>query len=155
MIRIFELETMRFRKSKSQNVELQGGFEPFAPQKGSSRRRPSHSDSHKTYQLCAQVREVLSFALAERCDDPLLEAVSIRSVLPAPDASRLLVTVGVESEDELIDTHEVLASLKRIRPELRREIAQEISRKRTPELIFDVAYGGLETGNGSVDGRSE
>jgi ribosome-binding factor A len=81
----------------------------------------------------------LSLALAERCSDPLLERISVVSVVPAPDSSRLLVTVTVDSDDEIVEADEVIESMKRIRPELRREIAQEISRKKTPELVFDLA----------------
>lgn len=69
----------------------------------------------------------------------MLERISVVSVSPAPDSSRLLVTVSVDPDEEVVEADVVMEAMKRIRPELRREIAQEISRKKTPELVFDLA----------------
>lgn len=133
---------MRFRKSSSRSAENEGGFEPFEKVSTQSTARPrpaSHGDPRKVHQLCAQVREILSLALAERCTDPLLERICLISVSPAPDSSRLLVTVALEPDDEVVDAEVVMDCLKRLRPELRHEIAMEISRKKTPDLVFDLA----------------
>jgi ribosome-binding factor A len=83
------------------------------------------------------VREVIGLSLAERWDDPLIERVSVVSVAPAPDATRLLVLVAVDPGDEPVQ--EVLDALRELRPDLRREISSEINRKKTPELAFELA----------------
>jgi ribosome-binding factor A len=129
---------MRFSNTRRPN---EGGFEPFerAPTRPSARRSAPHAAPRKVHQLCAQVREVIGLSLAERWDDPLIERVSVVSVAPAPDATRLLVLVAVDPGDEPVDVQEVLDALRELRPELRREISSEINRKKTPELAFELA----------------
>jgi ribosome-binding factor A len=94
-----------------------------------------HLADRKTRQLCAQVHEVVSMALAE-CDDRVLEDVFVEAVEPAPAASRLCVVV---SAPEGTDAPETLLALARVRNRLRREITAAIHRKRTPELTFRLA----------------
>lgn len=134
---------MRFRKSRS---GAEGGFEPFeqASRKGSRRTAGARGDDRKVQQLCAQVREVIGFALAERSDDPLLARLSVASVVPAPDAGRLLVVVAMDASGERVEATAVIEALKRLRGELRHEIAIEINRKKTPELAFELAPMGAE-----------
>ncbi len=129
---------MRFSNTRRAN---EGGFEPFdrAPARPSPRRSAPHADPRKVQQLCAQVREVIGLSLAERWDDPLIERVSVVSVTPAPDATRLLVLVTVDPGDEPVDVQELLDALRALRPDLRREISAEINRKKTPELAFELA----------------
>ncbi len=47
-------------------------------------------------QLCHQVAETLEEVLAE-CGDVVLQDLRVLDVEPAPDASRLLVTVAVDA----------------------------------------------------------
>jgi hypothetical protein len=49
----------------------------------------------KTLQLCRQVQRALSMSLAGECDDDVLRMLYVDAVVPAPDASRLLVRVIV------------------------------------------------------------
>src|SRR5687768_1969741 len=55
--------------------------------------RSSPRRDYKTQQLCRQVSRALSLALAGECADPMLQDLVVHSVLPAPNASRLLVNV--------------------------------------------------------------
>lgn len=88
----------------------------------------------KERQLCRQVQEAVSEALAGMEDDVLLE-VWVADVEPAPDAGRLAVIVqaprGVSPED-------VAARLEKVAGYLRAEVASVITRKRVPTLTFRV-----------------
>jgi ribosome-binding factor A len=98
-------------------------------------RRASPRHAHKDHQLCAQVAALVGAALAE-LEDPWLSCLNVATVAPAPDASRLLVTV-VDPDQHPAD--EVIARLFRLRGHLRSEVAVGITRKRAPELAFAVA----------------
>lgn len=87
----------------------------------------------KDAQLCAEVRETLSLALDER-----FEAFTVIDVAPAPDASRLSVTIEVDG-----DVEEAKAILERSLGWLRSEIAAAINRKKVPALYFDVRPRGV------------
>lgn len=111
--------------------------------------RPDYvRDSHrrqrdnKLAQVCRQVQRTLSLTLAGECHDELLQRLCVHDVLPAPDASRLLVQVyfpDAQCEAPLI---ELLERLDRIQPWLRREVAHAIVRKRAPELAFQLIAPG-------------
>jgi ribosome-binding factor A len=90
----------------------------------------------------------LTYALADSVD-AVLRDVSIVSVTPAPDASRLLVTVaGPSSASAGHDDAgaDLLARLDSARGYLRSEVAASIHRKRAPELAFSLAKTGLDHG---------
>jgi ribosome-binding factor A len=99
------------------------------------KRRVGKSD-HKTAQLCRQVQHSLSLALAG-CADPVLQCAQVLGVEPAPNASRLRVVVRPAPSSEA-DANELLARLALVAPYLRRCVAQETVRKRTPELTFSA-----------------
>ena len=94
----------------------------------------SRREQIKDAQLCAAVEETLSLVLAQSSSELLLSAY-VMGVVPAPDASRLLVQIEVGPE---VDPEAVHAALTRSMPELRAEIAASVSRKRTPTLVFEV-----------------
>ena len=116
----------------------------------------AQSGSHKVAQLCQQISEALSLAFACSADATLRD-LSVVSVGPAPDASRLLVTVNGSddtgqapsaglSEDERDYVRErqhdqILDKLQTARGYLRSEVAGAIHRKRTPDLSFRVLVG--------------
>jgi ribosome-binding factor A len=93
----------------------------------------------KALQLCHQVAETLEEVLAE-CGDTLLQGLRVLDVEPAPDASRLLVTLAVDGlpgEDLELDlVHDHLA---RASGYLRSEVATAITRKRAPVLVYRLA----------------
>lgn len=92
---------------------------------------------HKDLQVCRQVFDALSYALAE-LDDPMIAELALASVTPAPSASRVLVTL-VPSRDG-IDSATALERLRDAMPDLREEVAAELTRKRVPELVFRIGY---------------
>ena len=100
---------------------------------GATFSRKDRKDQRKTRQLCRQVFQAVSLALGGECGDDLLREVSVESVEPAPNASRLAVRICVPQGADMAD---VLERLTRVTPHLRRLVAQAITRKRAPELTF-------------------
>lgn len=92
---------------------------------------------HKTLRLCDQVSKALALALAGECGDPILQSLNVESVAPAPDASRLLVTVGLT--DPTAGLADILDRLERAKGLLRSEVARAITRKKAPDLAFRIA----------------
>lgn len=94
---------------------------------------------HKDLQVCRQVHDALAFALAE-LDDPLIDELVLAAVTPAPDASRVQVTLVPTRED--LDEDAALARLRDFVDELREEVAAEVTRRRVPELVFRIGTAG-------------
>ena len=90
---------------------------------------------HKDLQLCRQVFDALTYALAE-LDDPLIDELVLESVSPAPSAARVQVTL-IPSNDGL-DVDQALTRLQDVAGDLREEVAAEVSRRRVPELVFRI-----------------
>ena len=101
---------------------------------GPRRQKPDY----KTLQLCRQVQRVLTLELSGAGDD-LLRDTSVIDVMPAPDASHLLVQITLPPGVAVV---ELLARLHEATPRLRAEVARAITRKRAPGLSFiPVAAG--------------
>lgn len=94
----------------------------------------------KTSQLCRQVAITLDELLAEQPDD-VLRDLTVVDVIPAPDASRLLVTVAPGPVAQPVHPLTVIEHLHQAAGSLRSEIASAISRRRTPSLEFRYAGG--------------
>ncbi len=99
---------------------------------------PSEPAGRKAMQLCHQVAVTLSEVLAD-CGDPLLQGLRVVNVEPAPDASRLAVALECE-EDRPLDRVE--GHLAKASGHIRGEVAQAITRKRTPVLIYHLTPAG-------------
>jgi ribosome-binding factor A len=99
----------------------------------SSRRPQGKVSNRKTLQLCRQVERALSVIL----EGEILRDLTVQSVVPAPDSSRLLVTFGYHGP-ESIASADVLAALHGHHAKLRGEVAASIHRRKTPELSFQV-----------------
>jgi ribosome-binding factor A len=93
---------------------------------------------HKARQLCQQVLEVLDALLAGQTGDDVLLDLAVVAVEPAPDSTRLLVTVTPRLSDLPTDPLKILASLDRASGWLRSEVASSITRKRAPLLTYRV-----------------
>lgn len=91
--------------------------------------------NRKDLQLCRQVFDALTYALAD-IDDPIVDDLALASVVPAPNSSRMLVTLVAMRPD--IDPDVGIASVQEHADELREEVAAEITRRRVPELVFRV-----------------
>ena len=109
---------------------------------------PPAGHSRKDLQLCRQVAETLSFVLGD-CGDDCLRDLHVVRVVPAPDASQLLVMVGSPPGEIPPPPTDVLARLQARTPWLRGEVAHAITRKRAPSLLFEY----LATAPG--EGREE
>ena len=87
--------------------------------------------NRKALQLCRQVERALSVAL----EGDLLRDLTVHSVMPGPDSSRLLVTFLYVGDAPIAD---VLAALHGNYAKVRAEVAASIHRRKTPELSFRV-----------------
>ncbi len=97
-----------------------------------------HGEDHRTAQLCAEIETILSLALASAAD-PRLRDLDVRRVVPTGSLSRLRVELVPDSNLNLEEMEKAYASVVRARSWLRRQVAQEIRRKRIPELEFGFA----------------
>jgi ribosome-binding factor A len=95
-------------------------------------------EGRKAKQLCRQVAETLDMVLSGECHDEILQNLQVVSVDPAPNTSRLLVTVVADLPDEQIDRQTILDRLNQHSGRLRYEVAGSIHRRRTPALAFNV-----------------
>ena len=110
------------------------GIDPRDFFKADSRSR----NKHKDWQLCRQVSETLSYVLSGECHDETLRDLIVVEVMPAPDARRLRVIVCPLVIDADFNPIFVLQRLQESMGRLRAEVARSISRRKVPELIFQV-----------------
>ncbi len=125
---------MPARRSSSSRRRHGSGF--GSPHRGHDNR--SLGGDRKTMQLCQQIGRALNDALAGSCNDDLLRGLFVESVQPAPDASRLLVTVR-SLFNEPVNTIQVLQRLEEHSGLLRSEAASAITRRKVPLLFYQVA----------------
>lgn len=91
----------------------------------------------KTHQLCAQAAEAINYAFAAECHDDVLRELGVVAVQPAPDESRLLVTVAPTLPGPC-DPAAVLAHIDKAQATIRAQVAAGIHRKKVPQLAFRV-----------------
>jgi ribosome-binding factor A len=94
---------------------------------------PTWRPDRKALQLARQVREALMWVLGSATGDDRLAACSVESVEPLPGGNRLLVKVGVPPD---VPASEVSQRLSAAAPVLRTEVAQAITRRKVPELVY-------------------
>lgn len=111
--------------------------DPFADDRGLAKR--------KLRQLCAQAERAVQTALWNDCDDPVLRDMFVQSVLPWPNAMRLLVVLEPADAGAEIDRTDVLGRAEAANKTLRIAVAESIHRKRAPELCFEVMRLSSET----------
>jgi ribosome-binding factor A len=102
------------------------------------RHRRNSRGQQKTMQLCRQAQRALSLALSGECDDDVLRSLYVDAVVPAPDATQLLVRIVIPSATRDLRADDILARLDRVHGILRRAVAEAITRKRAPELAFII-----------------
>ena len=103
-------------------------------------KRKHNRKYRKVFQLCRQVADTLQMVLTD--GNETLDGLTLVDVVPAPDSRRMLVILGLDpgvsvkagSEVELI-----MEQLQQETPRLRAEIARTINRKKTPNLVFEIA----------------
>jgi ribosome-binding factor A len=92
----------------------------------------------KTLQLCRQIADTLNYVLGGELNDDLLRNVYVDSVQPAPDASRLMVSVALIDPSDQTPADRILHRLGLWSPRIRSEVAHSIHRRKTPELSYCV-----------------
>ena len=92
----------------------------------------------RTLRLCGEVAKAISLVFTGGCGDAVLQDLEVCSVTPAPNASRVLVTVCASDPRAPFDPIAAMIHLQRARGLLVAEITSAIRRKRAPELIFQV-----------------
>lgn len=95
-------------------------------------------EDRKAKQLCRQVAETLDQVLSGEISHDVIRGLRVSSVVPAPDASRLLVTLYSDCEPKDFNRTEIEQRLAARHGQLRCEIAASITRKKTPTLVFNV-----------------
>lgn len=110
------------------------GDTPSRSASAGSRGPRRRKEDTKTEQLCRQVERRLSLALGE-LEDPVLGDVRIEAV-EAGGGAELVVLVRVPAGQ---DAGDALRALGAAKGRLRREMAEAIHRKRTPQLSFSLA----------------
>lgn len=101
----------------------------------------SRRDSRKDRQVCRQVFETLNYVLSANGHDDTLTHLLVSEVVPAPDATRLLVTVQPLNLGDELDPVVILRCLHQATGRLRAEVARSISRRKVPELVFQLKPG--------------
>src|SRR5687767_11031668 len=99
------------------------------------RREAGPRTGRKRLQLCEQVREALYWALGADAGDPALALYQVVGVDPLPNGNRLLVRVAAPpgvGRDEAADR------LARAASTLRRRVAEAVTRRKVPELVFEA-----------------
>jgi ribosome-binding factor A len=91
----------------------------------------------KARQLCAQVRRTLSQFLSMEAHDSVLQSLYVESVEPTPDATCVAVVVSVPKDLEL-PQEEILARLANAKGVMRNELARAVSRRKVPDLTFQL-----------------
>jgi ribosome-binding factor A len=98
----------------------------------------SAKHQRKVQQLCRQVERALAYVVPGGLADPALADLSVAAVRPAPDASRLMV--WFRTGRPISEARDILERLEHVRGLLRSEMATAITRKRAPELAFQLLF---------------
>jgi ribosome-binding factor A len=117
------------------NLHDDDGVDPrefFQPSRG------RRQDNRKARQLCRQVAETLDQVLAGETADELVSSLHIDSVIPAPDAARLLVTVRTDLRGDANLLQRIQQRLADHRGRLRCAVSATITRRKTPNLEFRI-----------------
>lgn len=128
----------RHRGGPRPSDELVDPRDVFAPGAGRSGPR----DLRKARQLCSQVQRTIEQVILGELDDDVLRTLCVLAVEPAPDESRLLVTVGPYASGVEIDPIRVLEHLELASAQIRLEVAGAITRRKVPTLVYRVARPG-------------
>jgi ribosome-binding factor A len=91
--------------------------------------------NHKDAQLCSQVEEVIGLSLGS-ARDSRLHQLSVHSVTSYANGARLTIFVLPTTPIDIDALDEVMQALEGAKPWLREQVAEEIHRKRCPDLAF-------------------
>ena len=97
------------------------------------RKTSNRGPGRKVMQLCGQVQQALYWILGSEAGDEKLALLEVLSVAPAPDSTRLLVTLQASPAMSLPETLERLQNASKA---IRSEVAASIHRKKAPDLVY-------------------
>ncbi len=140
-VRILKVFTFMKRKSSHQKLESmcgQPGPDDGLDPRDFFKKTRSRRDSRKDWQVCRQVFETLNYVLSGDSRNDVLRGLLVSEVSPAPDATRLLVTVQPLDLADGVEPITILQHLHEATGRLRAEVARSISRRKVPELIFHL-----------------
>ena len=100
-------------------------------------------------QLCAQVQRTVEQVILGDLDDEVLRNLCVLAVEPAPDESRLLVTVGPFASNVEINPIQVMEHLGAASAHIRTEVAAAITRRKAPGLSYALSFVDAEAPNPS------
>jgi ribosome-binding factor A len=92
----------------------------------------------KALQLCRQVAETLDQVLCSEIADELVSSLRVASIVPAPDSTRLLVTLQTDLKSHDFNRPEIERRLEDRRGQLRCAVAAAITRRKMPNLSFVI-----------------
>ncbi len=101
--------------------------------------RPSGSGFRKTLQLCKQVERTLNQVLSGECDDDVLRELLVVGVEPLQGTSQLLVTLQPFDPGDSPAVPQILEHLHRAKNHLREAVAETVSRRKMPDLLFQIS----------------
>jgi ribosome-binding factor A len=140
---------VKSKKHRDENAAVQGtdinhldGRDPrFDYQLYRSESASDQAVDRKARQLCQQVAQTLDYVFSGDARDDLIAGLRVVAVSPAPNTSRMLVTVAAEFLPESIEPQVILERLQQQAGRLRSEVAASIHRRRAPTLVFHVVGG--------------
>lgn len=115
-----------------------GDDDGLDPRKFFKASRINDKSDRKARQLCRQVAETLDQVLSGELDDDFVGSLHVASVVPAPDSSRLLVSLCSDLPVDQFDRSELDRRLEDHRGRLRCAVSAAITRRKTPILAFHV-----------------
>jgi ribosome-binding factor A len=123
----------RFSQKPPEQVAADRGPEDGMDPKEFFRKSSARGPGRKVMQLCSQVQESLYWILGSQCGDESLALLQVLSVEPAPDSTRLLVTLKLSDG---MTMSEALERLQEASKAIRSEVANSIHRKKAPDLVY-------------------
>lgn len=93
-------------------------------------------DEHRLGRLCSEVARIAAGFLVFEDLGEASGAVDVLEAVPAPDASRLEVRIGVPAGLAPDARERLRAALEAERLPLRAEIARVVNRRRAPDVVF-------------------
>jgi ribosome-binding factor A len=136
-----EITMVHSKRMREQMLEMCGeihaddGVDPRQFFKVSQVRK---KEDHKTRQLCRQVAEQIGQILSGEIGDDALHSLRVIDVVPAPNASQLLVTLTTDLAIGEFDRAETERRLSELKGRLRCEVAAAITRRKAPTLDFEI-----------------
>jgi ribosome-binding factor A len=100
--------------------------------------RNRDKEHRKAKQLCRQVQKTLDLVLSGEVQDDSISGLKIVSIIPGADSSQLLVRVVADVPAAELDRADIERRLTTVEGQLRSAVAQAITRKKTPMLVFQI-----------------